>query len=161
MNTRLLASIAMLVLLAGIISAPITQYAHADEKTKKKDVKKDVKKKDSNKKAAKTTKQSTTKTKSTSTKTASLAIEMAEGAGTNTKCNNKCYAPNNIKVALGNTVTWNNVDSAAHTATASDGSFDSGLLVSGKTFSHKFSTAGTFDYACTVHPWMKGTVTVR
>ena len=147
MNTKLLASIAILVLLVGMISAPITQFAYADDKTK----------------ATKTaTKQPTvTKTKSTSTKTVSSTIKIVEGSGTNTKCNDRCYSPHSIKVTLSSTVTWNNADSAAHTATASDGSFDSGLLMSGKTFSHKFNTAGTFDYACTVHPWMKGTVTVR
>ena len=162
MDTKLLASIAILVLLAGIISTPITQSAYADDKTKKKDVKKETKKKEHKTKAKKSTpKQPTvTKTKSTS-KIISSTVEMVEGAGTNTKCDDKCYSPHNVKVALGSTVTWNNVDSAAHTTTASDGSFDSGLLMSGKTFSHKFNTAGTFDYACTVHPWMKGTVTVR
>lgn len=164
MNTKLLASVTILMLLVGIVSTPITQLAHAEDKTKKKDVKKDTKKTDSKKKTAKTTtkKPTTIKTKSSPTKTVtSTAIEMTENAGTNTKCNDKCYTPNNIKVRLGSTVTWNNIDSAAHTATASDGSFDSGLVMSGKAFSYKFNTAGTFDYSCTVHPWMKGIVTVK
>ncbi|MFY9301336.1 MAG: plastocyanin/azurin family copper-binding protein [Candidatus Nitrosotenuis sp.] len=86
---------------------------------------------------------------------------MAEGASSNTKCDAKCYTSNKAKITVGGTVTWKNVDSAAHTVTAPDGSFDSGLVMAEKTFSHKFGTAGTFSYACTVHPWMKGVVTVR
>lgn len=171
MNPKLLASIAVLVLLAGTVSDPIVQSAYADDKAKpkKKDAvktpTKDMLKKTKESKkstSAKTTK-SGAKNKPSISKGASskITIKMTEGAASNTKCNDTCYASSNAKVTLGGTVIWDNVDSAAHTATASDGSFDSGLLMAGKSFSYKFNTVGTFDYACTVHPWMKGIITVE
>jgi plastocyanin len=63
-------------------------------------------------------------------------------------------------VAVGTTVTWTNQDSTAHTVTANDGSFDSGPIQPGKSFSHTFSTAGTVAYHCKIHPSMTATVTV-
>ncbi len=65
-----------------------------------------------------------------------------------------------LTVPVGTTVVWTNKDSAAHTVTASDGSFDSGSLDQGATFSFTFSKAGTFNYTCQFHPNMKGTITV-
>ncbi|MBI5697758.1 MAG: hypothetical protein HZC29_04565 [Thaumarchaeota archaeon] len=173
MNPKLLASIAILVLLAGTVSAPIMQSAYADDKakSKKKDAvkttTKDTTKKTKEVKIKKSTSAKTVKTKAKNKPyvlkgaPSKVTIKMTEGAASNTKCNDTCYAPSNIKVALGGTILWDNVDSAAHTATASDGSFDSGLLLAGKSFSYKFDTAGTFGYACTVHPWMKGIITVE
>jgi hypothetical protein len=63
-------------------------------------------------------------------------------------------------VNVGDTITWTNQDTAPHTATASDGSFDTGNLSKGKSGSITFSKAGTFAYICSIHPSMKGTVTV-
>jgi predicted lipoprotein with Yx(FWY)xxD motif/plastocyanin len=65
-----------------------------------------------------------------------------------------------LTVPVGTTVVWKNEDSAAHTVTASDKSFDSGSINQGGTFSFTFTKAGTFDYTCQFHPNMKGTVTV-
>ncbi|MBO9572141.1 MAG: cupredoxin family copper-binding protein [Chitinophagaceae bacterium] len=64
-------------------------------------------------------------------------------------------------VKAGTTVTWTNNDNVAHTVTADDGSFNSGNLAVGGTFSHKFSTAGTFNYHCEYHSMMKASVTVN
>ncbi|HEX7290611.1 MAG TPA: plastocyanin/azurin family copper-binding protein, partial [Conexibacter sp.] len=55
---------------------------------------------------------------------------------------------------------WTNADAASHTATADDGSFDTGTLAQGRSGSHAFTSAGTFAYHCTIHPSMHGTVTV-
>jgi uncharacterized repeat protein (TIGR01451 family) len=71
------------------------------------------------------------------------------------------YQPNPITVKAGDTVTWTNSGSLAHSVTADDNSFDSGLVNAGSTFSHTFSAAGTFAYHCTPHPWMKATVIVQ
>lgn len=71
------------------------------------------------------------------------------------------FSPPSVEVGIGTTVTWTNGGSSQHTATATDGSFDSGVLSQGDSFSHTFDTAGTFDYLCTVHPNMKGTISVR
>ncbi|MFN8473202.1 MAG: plastocyanin/azurin family copper-binding protein [Anaerolineae bacterium] len=71
------------------------------------------------------------------------------------------YTPNNLVIHVGDTVTWTNTGAQQHTVTADDGSFDSGLFGNGGTYSHTFTTAGTYAYHCTPHPWMKGTVTVQ
>jgi plastocyanin len=71
------------------------------------------------------------------------------------------YAPNVLMVPLGATVTWTNNDPGmTHTVTAADGSFDSGMLAAGQSWSYTFDQPGDFDYACTPHPWMKGRVSV-
>ncbi len=85
---------------------------------------------------------------------------MAKGTATNTECGGKCFVPNNVQVKVGGTVTWKNIDTAAHTATDSNGAFDSGMVMAKGSFKHKFDTAGTYNYMCIVHPWMQGTVTV-
>ncbi len=73
---------------------------------------------------------------------------------------NFAFDPTELTVNAGTTVIWTNDDSAPHTVTATDNSFGSDTLQKGDTFSHQFSTAGTFDYFCAIHPTMKGTVTV-
>ena len=70
------------------------------------------------------------------------------------------YSPATVSVHTGDTVTWTNQDQEPHTATANDGSFDTGNIIKGKSGSHTFSKAGTFSYICSIHPSMKGTVTV-
>ena len=57
-------------------------------------------------------------------------------------------------------MTWLNQDSAPHTATAEDGSFDTGTLEEGKLKSETFKQAGTYDYICQIHPDMHGVVEV-
>ena len=81
---------------------------------------------------------------------------------------NSCFDPNPVTIAMGGTVTWENVDNAAHTVTSGspadgpDGVFDSSLIMAGgATFSHTFDAVGTYDYFCMVHPWMSGVVIVR
>jgi len=71
------------------------------------------------------------------------------------------YHPAQTEIAVGTTVTWTNSDTVPHTATATDRTFDSGILDPGKSYSFTFEKAGTFDYACLVHPQMKGTIIVR
>ncbi|MBX6365955.1 MAG: cupredoxin family copper-binding protein [Gemmatimonadetes bacterium] len=72
------------------------------------------------------------------------------------------FQPASIRVRPGTTVTWVNCDAAAdpHTTTSDTGVWDSPLLPAGKTFGHRFDQAGTFDYHCTPHPFMKGSVVV-
>jgi predicted secreted protein with PEFG-CTERM motif len=81
---------------------------------------------------------------------------------------NSCFDPNPVTIAMGGTVTWENVDNAAHTVTSGspadgpDGVFDSSLIMAGgATFSHTFDDVGTYDYFCMVHPWMQGSVIVE
>jgi plastocyanin len=83
----------------------------------------------------------------------------------------RSFSPNVINVRIGDTVTWTNHDVIPHTVTSGTGpsdpnkgkEFDSGLstpLMPGKTFTHKFTTAGEFPYYCQLHPAMTGKVIV-
>src|SRR5687768_4659164 len=71
------------------------------------------------------------------------------------------FSPRTVEVRVGDTVTWTNRDGVAHTATAQNGSFDTGLLAEGESGSVRFRSAGTYRYVCTPHPQMTGTVVVR
>jgi len=77
-----------------------------------------------------------------------------------------CFIPSPVTINVGGIVTWENNDTAAHTATGGSategpsGVFDSSLIMAGSSFSHTFDAAGIFDYFCMVHPWMAGTVIV-
>lgn len=70
------------------------------------------------------------------------------------------YGPDPVTVQTGGKVTWQNEDTAPHTATADDGSFDTGTIEQGKIGSETFKQAGTFTYFCEIHPTMHGTVEV-
>ena len=98
-------------------------------------------------------------------------VDIAAGAGSsaNAACvaAKNCFAPNPLTVAPGTEVEWKNTDTVSHTITSGKvtddnaGSlFDSGLVKKGNEFKFTFATAGTFDYFCTVHPWMAGQVIV-
>jgi plastocyanin len=69
------------------------------------------------------------------------------------------FSPGTVTVNVGDSVTWTNNDTAAHTATGSG--FDTGNIADGASDSVTFQSAGTFDYACSIHPQMTGTVVVR
>jgi LPXTG-motif cell wall-anchored protein len=71
------------------------------------------------------------------------------------------FAPGSVTIDVGDTVTWSNEGPTPHSATADDGSFDTGIYNAGQSRSHTFDQAGTFAYFCTPHPNMRGTVTVR
>ena len=71
------------------------------------------------------------------------------------------YNPNPIEIKVGDTVTWINDDSSAHTVTSSnDSTFDSDIMRRGETFSFTFDNVGEYPYFCTLHPSMVGTVIV-
>ena len=73
---------------------------------------------------------------------------------------NMAFNPASLSVTTGSTVTWANNDTTIHTVTADDGSFNSGNIAIGASYSRVFSTAGTFSYHCTIHPEMTGKVVV-
>jgi plastocyanin len=70
------------------------------------------------------------------------------------------YQPDPVVVQAGGKVIWQNEDTAPHTATADDGSFDTGTIEKGKIGSETFKEPGTFTYFCEIHPTMHGTVEV-
>ena len=72
------------------------------------------------------------------------------------------FNPATVTVKAGDKVTWTNNDTVGHDVTGDDfDSGDPGGLQNGDTFAHTFDKAGTFDYVCTVHPGMEGSVTVK
>ena len=77
-----------------------------------------------------------------------------------------CYIPSSIVIEKGKQVTWVNHDSAFHSVTSGFYNeptefFDSGHLDPFESFSITFDESGTYDYFCTLHPWMKGQVIVE
>ena len=77
-----------------------------------------------------------------------------------------CFIPSTVTIHPGGTVTWENTDNAAHTATSGsptdgpDGVWDSSLMMVGNSYSVTLDDEGTYPYFCMVHPWMQGTVIV-
>jgi plastocyanin len=70
------------------------------------------------------------------------------------------FAPADIDLKVGDTITFVNDDQIAHTATADGGAFDSGTMEPGATFDFTAEKAGTISYVCQFHPGMTGTITV-
>lgn len=74
---------------------------------------------------------------------------------------NFAFNPATVTVAPGTAVTWKFDDDTDHTVVADDNSFSSQPEGKGQTYSHTFATAGTVAYHCSIHPFMKATVTVK
>ena len=98
---------------------------------------------------------------------AEVTVENALGASVpGCEETNECFLPYEVSINVGDTVTWVNDDTAAHTATGGtpvdgpSGVFDSSLVMAGSSFSFTFNEAGTYEYFCMVHPWMAGVVIV-
>jgi len=82
-------------------------------------------------------------------------------AGTTTvSISNFAFAPASVTVRAGATVTWLNRDEEPHTVTAQDKAFGSATLNTGQSYSHRFTTPGTYPYLCTIHPFMTAVVVV-
>ena len=80
--------------------------------------------------------------------------------------NDRCYIPSQIMIEHGESVTWINEDSAFHSVTSGfydypTPLFDSGHLDPFESYTLTFDEVGTYDYFCTLHPWMKGQVIVE
>lgn len=88
-------------------------------------------------------------------------VDVLPGSGMYDTDPNNDFGPKVITVAVGDTVTWINKDDMPHTVTTYDGTFDSGLFKGGESWSYTFTKPGTYEYYCTPHPWMKGTVIVK
>jgi plastocyanin len=70
------------------------------------------------------------------------------------------YQPGTITVAPGASVTWLNTGGRPHDVTSLRGEFNSGRMRAGDVFSHTFEKPGTYNYQCTIHWSMAGTVVV-
>ncbi len=71
------------------------------------------------------------------------------------------YKPATLNIPVGTTVVWYNKDTAPHTVTARDKSFDSSSLSRDGSFSFTFKQQGTFEYYCQFHPTMTGKIIVE
>jgi plastocyanin len=74
---------------------------------------------------------------------------------------NFSFSPMSLTVPVGTKVTWKFDDSAQHTVSADDKSFVSPAMSNGQTYSYTFTKAGTYQYICSIHQYMKGTVVVQ
>jgi plastocyanin len=74
---------------------------------------------------------------------------------------NFAFAPADLTVAPGTTVTWTNHDDIPHTVTSTDGAFRSHALDTDDSFSFTFEKTGSYRYFCSLHPHMVGTIRVR
>jgi plastocyanin/glucose/arabinose dehydrogenase len=88
--------------------------------------------------------------------------QQAADQGSSVTIQNFAFQPSSLTVTPGTTVTWTNKDNVDHTATSQSGpeSFDSKNIPQGGTFSFTFNQEGTYNYICTIHPFMTGTITV-
>ena len=73
---------------------------------------------------------------------------------------NFTFDPPTLTVKAGTTVTWVNADDIPHLVTEKDGKFRSSALDTNDKFSQTFSTAGTVEYFCAIHPHMTGKIVV-
>jgi predicted secreted protein with PEFG-CTERM motif len=95
-------------------------------------------------------------------------ITIPTGAADSTNAEKRFFfSPWELTAEVNDKALWGNADTAAHTVTSGNptdgpnGTFDSGLFSLGKSFTYTFREAGTFDYFCTIHPWMIGTINVK
>jgi plastocyanin len=68
------------------------------------------------------------------------------------------FVPSSTTIKHGVTVTWTNRDTMVHTVTGTG--FNSGDIQPGASYSHQFNTAGSYDYHCSIHTVMQGTINV-
>jgi plastocyanin len=72
------------------------------------------------------------------------------------------FVPQEVDIAVGDTVTWDMTDAQLpHSATADDGSFNSGNITPGNKWTHTFDKPGEIRYHCEPHPWKKGVIRVK
>jgi len=77
-----------------------------------------------------------------------------------------CFLPGEVTIGVGESITWHNDSGVIHTVTSGsfedgpNGVFDSSIIMSGDTFTHTFTETGQYEYFCSIHPWMTGTVIV-
>jgi len=91
---------------------------------------------------------------------AGSTVKIIKGAWDKNQENN--YEPSEMTVAEGATVGWINEDSIVHTVTSKQqGLFDSSIIAPGQQWQYQFAEEGEYNYYCTVHPWMQGSVHVK
>jgi plastocyanin len=93
---------------------------------------------------------------------AALAVAAsAQVPGFGVTIDNFTFAPQQITVKAGDTVTWTNHDDIPHTVTSQTAIFKSKALDTDDKFSFTFATPGKYDYFCSLHPHMTGSIVVE
>ena len=102
----------------------------------------------------------------TTTSASSASVSIVQGSSSPTT--SKPYDPSPLTVKVDTSVIWTNKDSSIHTVTSGlpekgdvGTLFDSSLISPGNTFVRIFDKQGTFDYSCTLHPFMHGQIIVK
>ncbi len=95
-----------------------------------------------------------------------VPVTIVKGSGN--PSSTQWFAPGNLTIVVGinNTLTWTNVDTSAHTVTsvsvpAGAATFNSGIISAGGTYTLTLTVPGTYQYYCSLHTWMKGTIVVK
>jgi amicyanin len=92
----------------------------------------------------------------------STASSPSAGGGTTVTISDFKFTPATLTVKAGTKVTFVNDGATPHTATSdSGGAINSGNLTHGQSYTFTFTKPGTYQYTCTIHPFMKGTITVQ
>ena len=89
-----------------------------------------------------------------------LEAEMTAAGAHDVVVDNFSFAPSMASVAAGSTITWTNRDDVPHNIVSTEQKFKSPVLDTGEQFSHRFDTAGTYKYFCSLHPKMTGQIVV-
>jgi plastocyanin len=94
---------------------------------------------------------------------AGVAVMAAPAAAEDTavKIENFTFAPQRVTVRAGTTITWANDDDIPHTIASTTMAFKSKVLDTDDKFSFTFTTAGVYEYFCSLHPHMTGTIVVE
>ena len=90
-----------------------------------------------------------------------LPTASAHAEETEVKIDNFAFAPQRVVVKAGTTVIWINDDDIPHTVASSAKLFKSNALDTKDKFSFTFTTAGAYEYFCSLHPHMTGTIVVE
>jgi len=89
------------------------------------------------------------------------AVAQPKADGPQVQIKDFAFAPNNITVPVGTTLTWTNRDSEPHTVVTADKAIASKALDTDDRFAFAFGVPGTYTYHCSLHPYMTATVVVR
>ena len=88
-------------------------------------------------------------------------VASAQATGAEVQIDQFTFAPHQVTVKAGTTVTWINDDDVPHTVASSTKLFKSKTLDTKDRFSFTFTTPGTYEYFCSLHPHMTGAIVVE
>lgn len=88
-------------------------------------------------------------------------IPIGDGETVEVAIEDNAFNPATVNISTGDTVRWTNLDTASHTVEGTGTNFGSEVLNQGDSYEFLFTDAGTYDYYCSIHPEMKGTVVVE